>query len=708
MQHLTGKVRSVAVNFLTLVFMLYANPAATQHNDIVFEIPTDVTVHIDRGDYYWIDIDKFEINGNSYKYGEYKDITGSVKLYDSFAANLIILEGSGGVYPLRELYGKFAVPSGQYRIIFNVKINSPATEAIARLTLVTPQTHQDRNRYNQLALGRLTRPNSSTDIFTDEAGTEWELVNMVGNYYHGMCNTVKLLHKVPGGGEYETIRILEQDEKGLTGCGIKSGQLQLQGCNLLTNPKGSTYNFGQTSGSSFLPGHKHYELDMRPHEELGLDYNYYSQGCTVQSTLFLFDLSGSMSGIGAGGSLPKIDEAKQASQRSLATLQAQSSVKNQVAVYGFSGGCVPDPTVEISAFDTDLKSVEQRILTMKEGGGTPLAAAITAAKCKMAAHLREEGQSAGKIILLSDGVSSCGPIRPPGVYNTAPLQQRQAITVNNRDCQGSTAGGNGVVAPTSVSYYTIGFDIPPGSPAERDLQYLASSSGGQYLNVQNQTQLIQAFRKFNRVYRPKATPALAIMPGDDKRSFDQGLTYIRLEDYEEALDRYSQFTSSQATDCNGHYNFALMQEANDFYPGAIESYRKYLALCPEATDSREVNHQIAALEEEFNNFVHFQRQVVMSDLEFLDLHFQRIQHGESIALAEEFKGFIVEKGSFYRDLPKRLGSDVPAIRSLALEIAESLDQCGKLIKRDPANWDRDASPIISMTYLTLTDLLERL
>ncbi|MCR9100283.1 MAG: VWA domain-containing protein [bacterium] len=423
-----------------------------------------------------------------------------------------------------------------------------------------------------------------------------------------------------------------------------------------------------------------------------------------KSILFLFDLSGSMNDNG-GGTIPKIEQAKNASKQTLDALRSNNQgVINQVAAYGFKGACIQDPTTRISPFDDDLDAVEQKISTMSAGGGTPLGNAIRAAECKMAAHLQKEKQEKGKIILLSDGQGTCGSIRPAGVYNSAPLQRNRHIMVDTKQC----GGGMSNVTSSYVSYYTVGFNIPPGSPAERDLQYLSQLSGGKYLNVQNQTQLTRAFRKFNRAYQPKRYPKLSSLPSASTQTFSEGVKEIREEYFDDALEHYTQFVKDHPEDCHGVYNLAISQEASDYMKEAINNYNRYLSLCPSATDRAFVEKQIKFLEEEFRDFVIFQKEVVQSDLAFLQLHFDRIQNGQSVALAEEFKGFLREKGNYYERLPRLIASDDPFLEGITEEVSSALLQCKSLIRRNPEKWDQDAIPLISMTYLNLKDLLEEL
>src|SRR5690606_40592991 len=81
---------------------------------------------------------------------------------------------------------------------------------------------------------------------------------------------------------------------------------------------------------------------------------------------------------------------------------------------------------------------------------------------------------------------------------------------------------------------------------------------------------------------------------------------------------------------------------------ALPIYQKYLSLCPNAVDKEFVEKQIAFLEEEFRQYLLFQKEVVKSDLEYLKLHFEKIQNGQSVALAERSEERRVGKECRYR------------------------------------------------------------
>lgn len=431
--------------------------------------------------------------------------------------------------------------------------------------------------------------------------------------------------------------------------------------------------------------------------EVEIDDVEFGKASPGNTALLLFDLSGSMNENGAGASISKLEQAKNASKKTLNGLKnSNSGVKDEVGVLGFSGDCRADPTTQVSDFQTDLAAVEKSIDGMTASGGTPLAEAIEAAQCRLANHLDKNGQDKGKLIILSDGQATCGKIRPEGTYNSGQLGQ-QVITVKAGKCSSPA---------TNIRYYTIGFNIAPGSPAERDLQYLSDISGGKYLNAQSQVELENAFRKFNRVYTPKFAPSSPDLPATSLAKFDEGVGQVNDESFANALQVFEDFAKLHNNDAHGAYNLAMMQEANELYRKSINNYQKYLRLLPNASDKVFVESQIAFLEDAFRQFLLFQKEVVKSDLQFLKIHFDKIQSGESVATAEEFKGFLKEKSAYYKKLPDLTGKEDLPFKRKCQEIVYGLESCAKTIKRSPQTWDRDSNATLSILDTNLQQLLE--
>lgn len=446
-----------------------------------------------------------------------------------------------------------------------------------------------------------------------------------------------------------------------------------------------------------------YTKNLSKNDIAGINYLYpFKRNCDEKKfpTLFLFDLSGSMAESGASGK-PKIEEARQAAKSTLQTIRSnnQQGVSQEVGIQTFAGMCVSDPTAPIDpGFTSDLNSVAANIdLIGVPGGGTPLAEAVEASKSKLLGYMASYSLSSARLIILSDGQATCQPVRPADVYAFGQAGQ-VSVTLSS---QSQASPSNPL-----VRYFTVGFNIAPGSPAERDLQYLAQISGGKYLNAQNQFELTRAFQKFNRLYVPKPEPALPDVPADALAAFNRGLSGIYNEQFLDALTACRDFTRLQQEDCNGVYNLALMLEANERYKSAVESYERYLLLCPDAGDQAFVQKLIGDLKLDYTAFLEFNRKVVESDMAYLKLHFQKIQNGESIALAYEFIAFINEKRSYYQLLPELLEIDDRNFRANAREVFLGLENCAKMIKRNPRTWDRDASTTLSPTYLFMERLLK--
>lgn len=421
--------------------------------------------------------------------------------------------------------------------------------------------------------------------------------------------------------------------------------------------------------------------------------------CNNLPTLFLFDLSGSMNERMPSG-VSRIEEAKAAAKATLRTMAnaTNQGVSQEIDIRGFSGACVSDPTFPITnGFTTDFSAVENAVNRIPiPNGGTPLFEAIQSSRQKLLQRLDQTGAKQAKLIILSDGQATCTPIRPADVY---------AFGQYGQTTQNISTSGNPLLS-SNLRYYAVGFGIDPGSPAERDLQYLAQISGGKYLNAQNQFELTRAFQKFNKIFVPKPAPALVDVPATSRDVFDRGVSTIYAEEYETALERCKTYVQQHPEDCHGIYNFALMQEANEYYKSAIASFEKYLQLCPGADDGIHVRKQIADLKQDYEAFLIFNRKVIMSDMEYLDLHFKKIQNGQSVALAQEFIAFIKEKYSYYQNLPAILEINNRAFDSASKEVFRGLSSCIETIKRNSQTWDRDATPVLSKTYIAMERLLQ--
>lgn len=445
------------------------------------------------------------------------------------------------------------------------------------------------------------------------------------------------------------------------------------------------------------------------------------------STIFLIDKSGSMALKGKSGKL-KWEEAQEAALKATSSILKGNSEQQQVAFLTFSGGCVADPThQQILKFSGDYKEVEQELKSLgRPGGGTPLHEAVIATKKRLQDYSSNYGDGdVSKLIVLSDGVATCGQVRPKDVYGTgvnivdvgtkvAPIikvkNTTKISTVKSKSFNGNTKQTSSFVANSTipVKYFTIGFDIKAGSPAERDLQYLAAQSGGKYLNTQNEFELTRAFTKFFKVYYPKPYSSVTNLDFKTEHIFLTGVESIEAEAYRKAQELFETFCKAHPEDYNALFNLALMYEANDFHLQAIEKFEDYLLKQPNANDKAWVLEQIAQLQNDMLNFYDYTKALLQADLAYLELYFKKIQNGESLALAYEFIGFIKEKEFYFKDLPPKLGLEDKFKLKLCNTIQTGLDKCAKSIKRDPENWDRNATPQLSLVFFNLEKLINNL
>lgn len=727
--------------FFWVALVLGQNGPYNSHATAIESIFNGMEICIDENSPFDISELKIRVNGKifSFDFDRNRLEKKVLKRHPNIPALVLILEKNGKriktLYSLRDI---FDVPKDCYNLFLNVDPKQNTILLDGNILVLTKELHSERNKFNKVANGVLTRASTNTNTFFDEDGMAWELQPQCFNGYHNPLENVKLLHKNPGGGEYETIRkvltdkdknegVVENSNCGKFGIGakqvIKVIGTKLTGCNV-TDPNnfGSTYNFGHTLLTNIIPKNLHDHFDVKPHKEWQSTYNYIQQNDCYKKTsptAFLIDRSGSMGNNGPSGK-SKLQEAQTAAINAITSMQNSQNNDQEVAFLTFSGGCTPDPTAgQPLVFSNDFMAVRRSIMAIPcAGGGTPLQEAVNATTTRIQNYVGSNASSSQpKLIVLSDGAATCGQVRPTQVYGSgmpaaynAKAQNfaSNSLTTQNNSEIPKVASDNfeqSSVNGIKVKYHTIGFDIRPGSKAERDLQYLASQTGGKYLNTQNEQELTRAFLKFFTVYKPKPASSLPDLDNTLKLSFETGVRAIASENYTYAKTIFEVFTEDTANDANAIFNLALMYEANDYHLLAIEKYETYLKLSPEAIDKEWVLKQIELLKSDRILFLDYSKKILASDLEYLKLHFEKIQNGQSVALADEFKGFIKEKGTYYDELPIKLGIDAPSQKNGFSEIAEGLKKCANLIKDDPTTWDKNATPPLSLVYFNLEKLI---
>ena len=184
----------------------------------------------------------------------------------------------------------------------------------------------------------------------------------------------------------------------------------------------------------------------------------------TSSLVLLIDVSGSMGGaIGNGNPEIKIAAAKEAASAGVRQAVQRGTV--EVAILAFEGACT-QPVPRYVDFTTDFGVLDRFISSLRPGGGTPMAPALLLAN----RFMKNEGASTARdhmIVLLADGNNDCGSVADA----MAELKS------------------SGVI----FRHETIGFGITPNSGAARDLQNIATTSGGTYNHAASATQLGDLF-----------------------------------------------------------------------------------------------------------------------------------------------------------------------------------------------------------------------
>lgn len=411
--------------------------------------------------------------------------------------------------------------------------------------------------------------------------------------------------------------------------------------------------------------------------------------------LFLFDLSGSMNDSGNDPLASKLQEAKAAAHANL-TAMNNTNVIYEYGVLGFSGSCPTtdeDCTTGNPYFTTQIDLITNKIDNLTAGGGTPLKEAIEIAQCKLANRLESLGITNGKLIVLSDGESTCNKTRPDNVYAYGSNENKNKYSKSAATCKNNSEG-------LRIKINTIGFNLGAGSVAERDLQYIANSNGGKYYNSEGKEELEKAFYKLTKIYQPKDLS----IKGKNNSSFNHGIDHIKNELFEDGLVSFEKYVKTNPNDYNGIYNLALMQEANGYFGQSIDNYQKYIDLNPDAPDKEFIHEYIARITIDFEDQKAYYFKLIQKDKEYVQKHFEQIQNGNSITLATDFKLFLLERGDFYEQLDNLLYQDNEELLDILDSIQYGLEQCSDLIRDNPNEWDRDATPPLSILYLTLEEL----
>ncbi|MEM4202604.1 MAG: alkaline phosphatase family protein [Candidatus Methanomethylicaceae archaeon] len=413
-------------------------------------------------------------------------------------------------------------------------------------------------------------------------------------------------------------------------------------------------------------------------------------------TLLLIDTSGSMADNN------KIEQARQAALDALDEIRKnmrRGMSPPPVAILTFSGSCSPASTRKLLDFTTDLDRVESvlRWQLPRPSGETPSPQAVEVALNEMSAFLeRQSRPTDGRIILLSDGQSTCGNVRPPGTYS-------RRIDIPVRRSGQPLIGSQ---ALSRVRFLTIGFDVLPGSEAERDLQYLASISGGKYFNAPDRRQLARTFQKFVRVFVPKTLGRVVTVDRNMYADFERGRQAMLQRDYQSALEAFRSFVSAEPDNPAGLFNLAQALEATDHYKGAAEYYSRYLEIAPNAPDRAEVERLVQQLRQDYVDQFTYYLGILRSDLAYLMRYYQSLFHRRNEELAREFGGFVNEKVKFYEELPDILEINERWLEIKARDLSDSLNTLAERVGLP--TFDFDAISLLTIPIRQLEELIGRI
>lgn len=441
-------------------------------------------------------------------------------------------------------------------------------------------------------------------------------------------------------------------------------------------------------------------------------------GCNAQTgtlsspTILLIDSSGSMADNN------KIERARQAALETVDSVEQQNLQENtarpSIAIMTFAGGCVPDSTQTLTSFTTDLNQVRSVLRTQlpRPVGATPMPQAINRSIEVMNGYLATPGQQGvtGNIILIGDGQSTCPPqIRLACAYAGAVPVTGPALPLPQSPCPGNR-GLTQILSQAAqgrrISFLTVGFDMAPGSAAERDLQYLASISGGKYFNAPDTRQLSRSLQKFLRVFVPKQHLVLVGADAQFSSVFRRGVEAMLSRNFRNALQSFGELLKIQPKDPVIIYNYAQALEATDHYKTAAAWYQHYLAADPAATDRQEIQRRIVQLREDYADHFKYYTDVLKSDVSYLKTYYQSLFNRSNAQLAVEFTGFVNEKAAFYAALADVLEVDAKWMFSGVRDLSESLATLARRVSL--RTFDRDAVSLLTLPIGQLEELLGQL
>ncbi len=204
-------------------------------------------------------------------------------------------------------------------------------------------------------------------------------------------------------------------------------------------------------------------------------------------TMLVLDASGSM--WGQVGGRAKVEVARDAVSNMLTTWPKGEHLGLMAYGHRRKGDCADIEVISLPAL-VDSASFKQKVNNLQPKGMTPISASV-----RMAAEQLKFSQRKTTVILVSDGEETC-------------------------QADPCALGKELEAAGVDFTAHVIGFDLPAG-PARAQLQCLASSTGGTYIEARNAADLKLALGTVAQVKAPPPAPSQSVRFEDGCIAYDQ-------------------------------------------------------------------------------------------------------------------------------------------------------------------------------------------
>src|SRR6185295_14563262 len=133
---------------------------------------------------------------------------------------------------------------------------------------------------------------------------------------------------------------------------------------------------------------------------------------------------------------------------------------------------------------------------------------------------------------------------------------------------------------------------------------------------------------------------------------------------------------------------------------------RYAVLAPQAPDAAEARDNARRMREDYADYLIYQVKLVRSDLDYLKRYYESLFNRSNDELADEFAGFVREKGDFYARLPEVLELDKPWLKRSAQDLVRGFGAIAKRIGEP--TFDRDAVSLLTIPIAQLEEIVEHL